>query len=124
MSEYHQGECNAKHEAVKEQLDKIEVALGETTKALNEVKLDLKSALDSTKSAHHRINEQSELIETIRDAVLEMKAMRKEVTDMQTDVKALKEVPNKRWDSVVSTVINTIVAAVIGIAIGYVFSKR
>lgn len=124
MSEYHQGECTAKHDALKEQLDKIEGTSNETTKLFTEIRLELQSVVESTKSAHHRITEQGELIATIRDAVYEMKEMRKEMNDMQTDVKSLKDVPNKRWDTVVSTILNTTVAAIIGIAIGYVINNK
>jgi uncharacterized protein YcfJ len=45
----------------------------------------------------------------------------KELTDIKSDVKDLKEKPVKRWDTVTTFIITAIVGGIIGIALSKVF---
>lgn len=76
---------------------------------------------ESIKSAHHRIDEVQEnqkvLLEmnaNIKLLTEQFKTQSKELTEVKSDVKELKEKPVKRWDSIVATIITVITSALSG----------
>ena len=45
------------------------------------------------------------------------------ITELKNSVAELKEKPAKRWDSIVASCITSLVSGLVGIAIGFFFSK-
>lgn len=77
-------------------------------------------ALDSTKSAHKRLDALESKIENIYDLTvsvkeiaLETKAMREDVNKIENRVNAIEEKPSKRYEGIVSNIISCIVTAVV-----------
>ena len=76
--------------------------------------------LDLAKSNQHRIedleNEQKELRNLTNAVALmaaEQKNMRTDLSEMKTDIKAIKEKPGKKWDNAVDKICTLIIAAVV-----------
>lgn len=77
-------------------------------------------ALDSTKSAHKRIDALESKMENIYDLTvsvkeiaLETKAMREDVNKMESRVNAIEEKPSKRYEGIVTNIISCIVTALV-----------
>lgn len=68
----------------------------------------------STKSAHHRLDNIEKLTESVYALANETKTMREDMNKLQTDVDSIKAVPQKRYETVINTLITTIVGAVVG----------
>lgn len=82
---------------------------------------------ESTKSAHHRIDnlqkqqeKDSELIIAVKELAVEMKNMRKDMTDIDGRLKQIESKPSKNWDKVITTIIGTVVGAIAGAFIGLI----
>jgi predicted nucleic acid-binding Zn-ribbon protein len=84
--------------------------------------LDIKVAKmdESLKSEHKRIDKMEQDIDNINNLTLsvheiaqEMKAMRKEVSDVNGRVKAIEEKPGKRYDAIIEKVIIIVVTAAV-----------
>ena len=78
-------------------------------------------ALQSVKSAHHRIDkmendigEIKELTVAVKEIAMETKATREDVNDMNNRLKTVESKPQKKWDSIVDTALKTIVGAIVG----------
>ena len=83
------------------------------------------AAESSVRSLHKRVDRHDALIESIQNMTNEIKFMREDVTAVSKDVtvvaKRVTEIENKpakKWESVVSTVITTIAAALAGGVVG------
>lgn len=81
----------------------------------------IKEALDSTKSAHKRIDrmeQRQDDLEKLTSAVAVVQAnqenLEEDVGEIKSDVKKLVEKPAKRWEGVVDKGIAVIVGAVLG----------
>lgn len=78
-------------------------------------------ALDSAKSAHHRIDGLEGEIKDIRGLTAAMARMDTkvdglecDVKEIKTDVKAITARPAERWETVIKTVITVLVSGVVG----------
>ena len=79
-------------------------------------------AIQSAKSAHHRIDRLSEevsdlhkLTEAVAVTANNVERLQGDVTEIKDDVKQLSSVPAKRWDAVVAAIISGIVGVIIGL---------
>lgn len=77
-------------------------------------------ALDSTKSAHKRLDTIENKVENIYDLTvsvkeiaLETKAMREDVNKIETRVNAIEEKPSKRYEGIVTNIISCLVTAIV-----------
>ena len=78
---------------------------------------DLKNDVRDLKKVFDRIN--SIAISTEKLAV-EMKYMREEQTKMDSRIKTIEEKPVKRYDSIVTYIITTIIGAIIGFLVSLI----
>lgn len=69
-------------------------------------------AVQSTKSAHHRIDkieqeigEIKELTIAVKEIAMETKATREDINDMNSRLKVVEEKPAKNWDNLIKTII-------------------
>ena len=76
---------------------------------------------ERAKSNSHRIEEVEkrqdnldELVGTVKALAVREENVENDVKEIKTDVKSLTSKPGKRWDSLVSTIITAIAAAVVG----------
>ena len=76
---------------------------------------------ERTKSNTHRIDDLErrqdnldELVSTVKVLAVREENVESDVKEIKTDVKNLADKPAKRWESLVGTVLTTIVAAVVG----------
>ena len=74
-----------------------------------------------SKSNSHRIDDLEkrqdnldELVSTVKVLAVREENVETDVKEIQNDVKSLTEKPAKRWEAIVSTIITTVVAAVLG----------
>lgn len=81
----------------------------------------IQEALDSTKSAHKRIDrleKRQDDLEELTSAVAVVQSnqenLEKDVGEIKGDVKKLVEKPAKRWDGVVEKALAVVVGAVLG----------
>ncbi|MBQ8043630.1 MAG: hypothetical protein IJ272_05720 [Clostridia bacterium] len=84
-------------------------------------------AIQSVKSAHHRIDrlendigEIKELTIAVKEIAMETKATREDVNDMNSRLKVVEQKPQKKWDGIVDTSIKTIVGAIVGAIIALI----
>ena len=76
---------------------------------------------ESSKQAHKRldtveskINNIYELATSVREIAIEMKEMRKDMSNIDSRVKSIEDKPGKRYDTIVGQIISIIIAAVLG----------
>lgn len=74
----------------------------------------LTSVEQSVKSAHHRIDTQQELINSVSSLASEVKYIRVDMNEVCKDVDELKSKPNKRYELIVTTIITAIASGVVG----------
>ena len=81
---------------------------------------------DKVSGALKRIDEQSKLVESLRDIASSVKILtaqmeitNKKVDDLSDDMGELKQKPIKRWDGAVTTIITVILSGFIG----YILSR-
>lgn len=74
-----------------------------------------------SKSNSHRIDDLEkrqdnldELVSTVKVLAVREENVETDVKEIKNDVKSLTEKPAKRWNSVVNTIITTVVAAIVG----------
>lgn len=74
-----------------------------------------------SKSNSHRIDDLEkrqdnldELVSTVKVLAVREENVETDVKEIKNDVKSLTDKPAKRWDSVVNTIITTVVAAILG----------
>jgi seryl-tRNA synthetase len=79
---------------------------------------------ESTKSAHHRIDtleqkqeKDSELIIAVKELAVEMKNMRKDMTDIDGRLKQIESKPGKRLEQIISLIVTGIGTAILGFLI-------
>lgn len=84
-------------------------------------------AVQSAKSAHHRIDkmendigEIKELTIAVKEIAMETKANREDVNKMNERLETIEQKPSKNWEKVVTTIIGTVVGAIAGAVIGLV----
>lgn len=89
---------------------------------------DVKEALMSAKSAHHRldrleteVNDLQKLTEAVAVTASNVSRLQEDITDMKKDVKALAAIPAKRWDQVIGYVMAALASGIVGVIIGAVF---
>ncbi len=83
--------------------------------------------LDLAKSNQHRIEgleeEQKELrnlTNAVASLATEQKNIRTDLSEMKTDIKAIKEKPGKRWDNTVEKICTLVIAAVVAWMLGQI----
>ena len=83
------------------------------------------AAESSVRSLHKRVDRHDALIESIQNMTTEIKHMREDVTETSKSVEAvtkrvaeIESKPAKRWESIVGTILTTIVAALAGGLVG------
>lgn len=74
-----------------------------------------------SKSNSHRIDDLEkrqdnldELVSTVKVLAVREENVETDVKEIKSDVKSLTEKPTKRWEAIVSTIITTLVAAILG----------
>ena len=74
-----------------------------------------------SKSNSHRIDDLEkrqdnldELVSTVKVLAVREENVETNVKEIKSDVKSLTEKPAKRWESIISTIITTLVAAILG----------
>lgn len=84
-------------------------------------------AVQSSKSAHKRIDkletdigEIKELTIAVKEIAMETKATREDVNDMNGRLKVVEQKPQKKWDGIVDTSIKTTVGAIVGAIIALI----
>lgn len=102
----------------------------EMLRELSEIRSDLSAVKEQCKTLFNQQAQQNRLTETVHSLALSMQKMvdeqnhmRKDLTEMRTDVDVLKARPGKRWESVVEKIILTIVAALIGFVLAQIGIK-
>ena len=66
------------------------------------------------KSMHRRMDNVEKLTECIHDMVTEIKAMRVDVNDVTDRVEEIEKKPVKRYETVVTAIITSIVGIIVG----------
>lgn len=84
-------------------------------------------AIQSVKSAHHRIDkmendigEIKELTIAVKEIAMETKANREDVNKMNERLENIEKKPANNWDKIVTTSIGTIVGAIVGAMISLI----
>lgn len=84
-------------------------------------------AIQSVKSAHHRIDkmendigEIKELTIAVKEIAMETKANREDVNKMNERLETIEQKPAKNLDKVTTTIIGTVVGAIAGAIIGLI----
>lgn len=84
-------------------------------------------AVQSVKSAHHRIDkmendigEIKELTIAVKEIAMETKANREDVNKMNERLETIEQKPSKNWEKVITTIIGTVVGAIVGAIIGLI----
>lgn len=74
-----------------------------------------------SKSNSHRIDDLEkrqdnldELVSTVKVLAVREENVETDVKEIKSDVKSLTEKPAKRWESIISTIITTLIAAILG----------
>ena len=68
----------------------------------------------STKSAHHRLDNIEKLTQSVYSLAFEVKEMREEVCRVSKRVEAMENIPQKRWNTAVSAAITAIAGTMAG----------
>ena len=87
-----------------------------------EVVLRLGAVEESAKQAHKRLNEMDTLIKSVQSLATSVAAIQNQLSDMNNDVKALKEKPAKNWELIINTILTTGVGAIIGYLVSIALS--
>lgn len=69
----------------------------------------------STKSAHHRIDNIEKLVESVHVLATETKAMREDMNELSERMAEVEKRPARQYD----TFITAVVTAVVGVIVGY-----
>lgn len=95
---------------------------------LPEVAQMAREALDSAKSAHHRLNTVEEEVKDIRGLTAAMSAVNTKVdnlsddmAEIKQDVKAITARPGKWWDILIGALIGAIAAGLVAAGLAAVF---
>lgn len=89
-----------------ERLSKVEERAKSNTKRLDEVE--------------ERQNNLDELVASVRVLATREERVEKDVTEIKSDVKSIKEKPGKRWEAMVDKIVWAVLAAVIAFLLGRV----
>ena len=81
---------------------------------LTEVEARSKSNMKRLDELEKRQDNLDELVGTVKALAVREENVEKDVKEIKTDVKELTNKPAKRWDDLVSKIIMTIVAAIVG----------
>lgn len=87
-----------------ERLSKVEERAKSNTKRLDEVE--------------ERQNNLDELAASVRVLATREERVEKDVTEIKSDVKSIKEKPGKRWEAMVDKIVWAVLAAVIAFLLG------
>lgn len=92
-----------------------------TESEIKEIWERLSAGESSIKSAHHRIDDVEKKQDDLADLVSSVKVLadrearvEEDVTEIKTDVKELKEKPNKRYETFVTAFITAISGGIVG----------
>ena len=93
----------------------------------DEVYQTAKEALDSAKSAHHRIDELAQEVKDIHSLTAAMATVNEKVDnldkslgELKDNVKALTSRPGKWWDSLVGYGMAAVIAALVGLLFAHI----
>lgn len=89
-----------------ERLSKVEERAKSNTKRLDEVE--------------ERQNNLDDLVASVRVLATREERVEKDVTEIKSDVKSIKEKPGKRWEAMVDKIVWAVLAAVIAFLLGRV----
>lgn len=87
-----------------ERLSKVEERAKSNTKRLDEVE--------------ERQNNLDDLVASVRVLATREERVEKDVTEIKSDVKSIKEKPGKRWEAMVDKIVWAVLAAVIAFLLG------
>ena len=74
----------------------------------------------STKSAHHRVDNIEKLTESVHTIAVEMKAMREDVNGLNERMAEIEKKPVKRLDSIINILLTVLISGVGGYLIGLI----
>ena len=74
----------------------------------------------STKSAHHRVDNIEKLTESVHTIAVEMKAMREDVNGLNERMAEIEKKPAKRLDSIINIMLTVLISGVGGYLIGLI----
>lgn len=75
---------------------------------------ELAAVESSVKSAHKRLDEMHDLIESIRNVATEIKYMRDDVNKLSADIENVKNRPTKFWDKLIGALIGAAATGLVG----------
>lgn len=74
----------------------------------------------STKSAHHRVDNIEKLTESVHTIAVEMKAMREDVNGLNERMAEIEKKPAKRLDSIINIMLTMLISGVGGYLVGLI----
>ena len=87
----------------------------------NEIRERLTAAEQSVKSAHHRLDIQDKLIESVQSLTgqvitlaSEVKSMRADVNSLTVKVNEIESLPAKKYSLIAKTILTTLIGAITG----------
>ena len=83
-----------------------------------EIRERLSAIEQDGKSVHRRLDNLEKLVESVYVIATEVKAMRTDVNDITCRVEEIEKLPKKRYD----TVITAIITSLVGVAVGYLLN--
>lgn len=78
----------------------MEINCVDQVKTLAETESRSKSNTHRLDKLEERVNEQGELIQTVKLLAQEQEHIKSDVSEIKTDVKAIADKPKKRWESI------------------------
>ncbi|MDD6484881.1 MAG: hypothetical protein PUF72_10010 [Clostridiales bacterium] len=85
---------------------------------MKEVYERLTAAAASAKSAHHRIDNMEQLVQSINTIAVEIRAMREDVNEIYERLSELEDRPRRRFDMILDKVIVSLAGVLLGILFG------
>lgn len=80
----------------------------------SEIRERLAAIEQDCKSTHRRLDSLEKLTESVHIIATETKAMREDVNDITSRVDEIEKRPSKRYDTIISAVITTLIGIIIG----------
>lgn len=77
-----------------------------------QVRERLTAVESSLKSLHKRVDKQEDLLDNIRNMVIEMKNMREDINRIDGKVSDIENKPRKWWDAAISAIIGAVAGGI------------
>lgn len=86
---------------------------------LTEVEDRAKSNTKRLDEVEKRQDNLDQLVSSVAVMAKEQEHIKSDVSEIKTDVRTIMDKPAKRWDNIVEKIIWAVLAAIIGVALGY-----